>query len=197
MNREMLKRMAAGVCPGKKGLMLDPHADTTSTVAPGRYRVDPDRSTVRYAGRHMFGLGTVHATFSVREGELRIGGPLKTLSTRVVVEAASFSSGSARRDRDVRAAGLLDVERYPDITFASDRVEVMGGDGWLVAGSVTAHGQSVPVVVRVDRLVVDGPGIRAHGWVHDLDRTAFGINGSRGLVGRHLDLELDVVASPV
>ena len=196
MNRETLKRMAAGVCPGKKGLMLDPHAETTSTVTPGRYRVDPDRSTVRYAGRHMFGLGTVHATFSVREGDLRIGGDVETLSTTVVVEAASFSSGNARRDRDVRAAGLLDVERYPDITFTSDRVAVRG-EGWLVAGSVTAHGQSVPAVVRVDRLTVDGSDIRAHGWVHDLDRTAFGITGSRGLVGRHLDLELDVVASSV
>jgi polyisoprenoid-binding protein YceI len=196
MNRETLKRMAAGACSGKKGLMLHPHADTTSTVTPGRYRVDPDRSTVRYAGRHMFGLGTVHATFSVREGDLRIGGAVETLSTRVVVEAASFRSGSARRDRDVRAAGLLDVERYPDITFTSDRVEVMG-EGWIVAGSVTAHGQSVPAVVRVDRLTVDGSDIRAHGWVRDLDRTAFGITGSRGLVGRHLDLELDVVASSV
>lgn len=175
--------------------MLDPRPDPASTVTSGCYRVDPDRSQVRYSGKHMFGLGTVHATFSVREGDLRFGDALGTLEARVIVDAASFRSGNTKRDRDVRSAGLLDAERHPDITFASDHLQVTQ-QGWLVAGTVTTHGRSVPVEVRVDRITNDGAEIHAHGWVNHLDRTAFGITGSRGLVGRYLNLELDVVATP-
>ena len=111
------------------------------------------------------------------------------------MDAASFSSDSTKRDRDVRSPGLLDVEQHPDITFASDRMQATR-EGWLVAGVVTAHGRSVPVEVRVDRITTHASEVHAHGRAQDLDRTAFGVTGSRGMVGRYFNLELDVVATP-
>ena len=53
--------------------MLDQHSQPLAVPAAGTYHLDPHRSRVRYTGKHMLGLGTVHATFSVRAGELRIG----------------------------------------------------------------------------------------------------------------------------
>ncbi|WP_257584108.1 YceI family protein [Streptomyces sp. TLI_146] len=38
--------------------------------------------------------------------------------------AASFSTGNAHRDADVRSAKFLDTERHPLITFAAERVDV-------------------------------------------------------------------------
>lgn len=175
--------------------MLDQHSQPLTAPASGTYRLDPQRSRVRYTGKHMLGLGTVHATFSVRDGELRIGEATKTLNTRVSVDAASFHSGSSKRDRDVRSRGLLDVERYPNITFASESIR-KASDGWLIPGTVTAHGHAVPIDVRVDRLTTDASELHMHGWARGLDRTAFGITGSRGLVGRYLDLEIEAVATP-
>jgi polyisoprenoid-binding protein YceI len=175
--------------------MLDQHSQPLTALASGCYRLDPHRSRVRYSGRHMFGLGTVHATFAVQDGELRVGEAMMTLSTKVTVDPASFHSDSDKRDRDVRSRGLLDVEHYPGITFESESVR-RTADGWLIPGTVTAHGRAVPVDVRVDRLVTDGSELRVHGWARRLDRTAFGITGSRGIVGRYLDLELEVVATP-
>jgi hypothetical protein len=64
-----------------------------------------------------------------------------------------------------------------------------------VAGTVTAHGHTVDVDVRIDRIAQEGTGIRLHGQAEHLDRTAFGITGSRGMVGRYLDLELDAFAT--
>lgn len=172
------------------------HSDTPSTAAlsPGRYRLDPTESQVHYSSKHMFGMGTVHAVFTVREGELILGEPMATSSATVTISAASFSSNNRKRDKDVRSAGLLNVDTYPDITFASKGLQ-QTPDGWLVNGDVTAHGQTVPVDVRIDRFTAEGDGIRVHGQVGHLDRTAFGITGSRGLVGRYFDLELDVLAT--
>ena len=108
--------------------------------------------------------------------------------------ASSFSSNSARRDKDVRSAGLLDVDRYPDITFASDSLQKTE-HRWFLVGTVTAHGRTVPVDVVIDRVTPEGVGIRVHGGAEHLDRTTFGITGSRGMVGRYLDLEFDVLAT--
>ena len=174
--------------------MLDQHPEPPTAPACGTYRLDPKRSRVRYTGKHMLGLGTVHATFSVRDGELRIGDGGQTLSTEVTVDAASFHSGSSKRDRDVRSRGLLDIEQYPDITFVSESI-ARTPEGWLIPGTVTAHGHAVPIAVRVDRLTTDASELHVHGWARGLDRTTFGITGSRGLVGRHLDLEIEAVAT--
>lgn len=173
--------------------MTDSSDAFTAVLAPGGYRLDPDRSQVHYSGKHMFGMGTVHATFAVQGGELRISEPLENSSVTVAVDAASFKSNSAKRDKDVCSAGLLDVARYPAIAFTSDTVQ-QDGETLLVTGTVTAHGHTAGVDVRIDRLTNEGSGIRLHGRAEHLDRTAFGITGSRGMVGRYLDLELDAYA---
>jgi polyisoprenoid-binding protein YceI len=93
----------------------------------------------------------------------------------------------------VRSKGLLDVATYPDVTFASDQVRESGG-GWLVSGTVTAQGRAVPVEVQVDAMTEEGDGIRVHGRASHLDRTAFVVTGSRGMVGRYLDLDVEAFA---
>ena len=166
---------------------------STAELAQGTYHLDPTKSQVHYTGKHLFGMGTVHATLSIRAGEVRIREPLTTSTVTVTVEAASFSSANTKRDKDVRSAGLLDVSNYPDITFASDSLR-QTEDGLLVTGTVTAHGHTAGVDVRIDRVTPEGAGIRLHGRAEHLDRAAFGITGSRGMVGRYLDLELDAFA---
>jgi polyisoprenoid-binding protein YceI len=181
--------------PEEGRVMTDPStAPSIEDLSPGRYLLDPTKSQVHYSGKHMFGMGTVHAVFTIGEGELRIGEPMATSSATVTVAAGSFNSNNARRDKDVRSAGLLDVERYPAIIFASNGLRATR-DGWLVTGTVTARGHTVPVDVRIDRVTHEGAGIRVQGRADRLDRTAFGITGSRGMVGRYLDLELDAFAT--
>jgi polyisoprenoid-binding protein YceI len=173
--------------------MTDNSTASTAELAQGTYRFDPTKSRVHYTGKHLFGMGTVHATFSIRAGDLRVCEPLATSTVTVTVDAGSFSSANTKRDKDVRSGGLLDVAHYPEITFASESLR-QTGDALLVTGTVTAHGHTVGVDVRIDRVTPEGAGIRLHGRAERLDRTAFGITGSRGMVGRYLDLELDAFA---
>jgi polyisoprenoid-binding protein YceI len=170
-------------------------ADSAGIADPGAYRIDPAQSVVHYSGKHMFGLGTVRATFRIKEGAVQIGNPVTTSTARVTVDASSFTSDNARRDKDVRSARLLDTASYPDITFASERVQE-AGDRWVVSGTVRAHGEAIPVEVQIDRIAPESNGIRVHGRTAHLDRTALGVTGAKGMVGRYLDLELDVLALP-
>ena len=176
--------------------MTESGTTSQAVLAPGTYRIDQDQSEVRYTGKHMFGLGTVHATFTVEQGQIEVADPIESSSATVVVDAASFRSDSARRDKDVRSAGLLDVADQPKITFASHELRRTGG-GWLAIGTLTVHGRTVPVHVLFDQVVQEASGIRLNGRAGHLDRTMFGITGSRGFAGRYLDIDLDVVAVPV
>jgi len=176
--------------------MTDSGTTSQKVPAPGTYRIDQNQSEVRYSGKHMFGLGTVHATFRIEQGQIEVADPLESSSATVVVDAASFRSDSARRDKDVRSAGLLDVGNHPKIIFVTH--ELRGsGDGWLAIGTLTVHGRTLPVQVLFDVVQQEGNGIRVHGRADHLDRTAFGITGSRGFAGRYLDIDLDVLAVAV
>src|SRR3712207_3573519 len=162
--------------------------DHQSTIPPlelhaGLYRIDPARSKVHYAGKHMFGLGTVHAEFTVTTGEIRIAEFLPDSQVRAIIDAASFTTNIARRDRDVKSAALLDVATYPEIEFTSTAVR-RTGDDIRVQGSVTAHGTAVPVEVTVTSIDTDAGAIQVRARASHLDRYAFGITGSKGMVGR-------------
>ncbi len=161
--------------------------------ATGTYRIDPQRSTVGYSGRHMFGLGVVHATFGINSGELRIDDPPTTSSVAVSIDADSFSSGNAKRDKDVRSAALLDTATYPSITFTSDTLQ-WAGEHWLLTGAATAHGLSVPVQLVIERVTAEQGSINVQAHAKHLDRYAFGVKGSKGMVGRRLDLSFDIYA---
>lgn len=173
--------------------MTSGSAASVEVPPAGMYRIDPQRSKVSYSGRHMFGLGVVHATFAISSGELRVADPPTSSTVAVSIDAASFASGNARRDKDVRAARFLNVVTYPAITFQSDGLREQG-DYWLLTGSVTAHGSTVPVEVRIDQVMHEGDGIRVHARADHLDRHAFGVTGSKGMVGRYLDLDLEAFA---
>ncbi|HEY5878585.1 MAG TPA: YceI family protein [Nakamurella sp.] len=173
---------------------------TAHTISPvafpavGTYCIDPERSSVRYAGRHMFGLGVVHATFRINSGEIQIADPPTASTVTISIDANSFASGNAKRDKVVRSATLLDTATYPDIAFNSSNLR-WDGDHWLLGGPVTAHGVTADVELKFDRVVQEPLGIRVQARAEHLDRHAFGVKGSRGWVGRHLDLDFDIYAA--
>jgi len=160
----------------------------------GTYRIDSELSNVTYSSRHMFGLGKVHAGFRLVSGLLEVGLSLGESKASATIDAASFSSNSAKRDADVKGASLLDVARYPRIGFTSTDVRT-DGRGTMLAGIVAMHGVETPVEVAVvswEAPTSDKLHVLARAT--HLDRHAFGITGSRGLVGRYFDLAFDVVA---
>lgn len=131
----------------------DPSAGL-SPIPAGRYRLDPAQCAVRADVKAMFGLLTVHGTFKILSGEVVIADNLADSSVTAVLDAGSFISGNAKRDRDVTSAGLLDAATYPEIAFVSDNVRRDQAD-WVITGQLSAHGTSVATELRVDRATLN------------------------------------------
>jgi polyisoprenoid-binding protein YceI len=169
--------------------MTQPGASRAAAPPPGRYRIDPARTVIRVDARAMFGLLPVDGTFRLRSGELRIAEDPGRSSVRAVIDAGSFTSGLAVRDADVVSARLLDAAAYPEITFtgAGPRPD---GPGWLLPGSVTAHGVTAAVEMRMTVYGIEAGLVRFHAAAR-LDRTLFGVTGRLGIVGRTVGLTID------
>jgi polyisoprenoid-binding protein YceI len=179
--------------------MTEPAAETfpPGTPPPGSYTLDPVRTTVRADVKAMFGLFTVHGTFRLTSGQVIIAADPGESSVRASLDAASYASGNAKRNADVRSPGLLDAQGFPDIIFAGRGARRDGAD-WVLNGSVTAHGTPVPAQVRVTGVRADG---EAAGSVRfqataRLDRTSFGVTRKKGMVGRMVTVVIEAVGQP-
>jgi YceI-like domain len=78
----------------------------------------------------------------------------------------------------VISAALLDARSYPEITFTGRRAR-RDGDGWVVPGSVTAHGAAIPAEVRLGGVRQEAGETRFLATARP-DRTSFGITKKRG-----------------
>jgi polyisoprenoid-binding protein YceI len=99
------------------------------------FQLDPQHTTVNYTIGDA--LHTVHGTFRLKQGSLRLDPATRKLSGEIFVDARSGDSGSGMRDRKMHRE-VLESDRYPEITFRPDRL-----DGTVSAqekSSVQVHG---------------------------------------------------------
>lgn len=171
-----------------------PTTGSVAVPAPGTYRLDPARSTVKADGKGMFGLITVHGTFRLVSGEVTIADDPAQCSVQATIDAASYSSGLAKRDQDVTSATLIDAQTYPEITFSGQGARAEGS-GWVVPGTVTAHGTPVPTDLRVEEVRLEDGTARCRAAA-TVDRHQFGVTKKKGMVGPKVVLTIDAVAVP-
>jgi YceI-like domain len=79
----------------------------------------------------------LHVELTVRSGELRVLDPNLSSDKRADVQARMLS------------VDVLDVARFPEITFASTGIEPSGADRWTVTGRLTIHGQTRSITFPV------------------------------------------------
>ncbi|MDQ0078953.1 YceI family protein [Arthrobacter oryzae] len=174
-------------------MTTQPATKTPSMPTAGTYRIDGVRSRVTYTSRHMFGLGKVRAEFSIASGRLDIAESLSECRAMATIDAASFKSDNAKRDRDVKGPGLLDVADFPRIEFTSTAVRE-DKRGMVLVGTVSMHGVVAPVQLPVSSWEAQNPDrIQVLARAGHLDRYSFGITGAKGWVGRYFDLDFEVV----
>jgi polyisoprenoid-binding protein YceI len=164
------------------------------TPAAGYYRIDPLRTEVRFTTRHLFGLGGVSGTVKVRDAEFNIGSPTSDTTVAAVLSAASFDSGNAKRNSEIRSPKYLYTAKFPDIMFTCTLVD-QTAEHWVAVGVVTAHGVSQPVDLTLEQFNTTLDGELALHATARIDRYAHGVTASRGLAGRWLDIDITAIAT--
>jgi polyisoprenoid-binding protein YceI len=137
----------------------------------------------------------VKATFELAQGALRVGDGGTLTNVSAEIDASSFYSRNGRRDKHVKSADFLDVTRYPTISFAGRDLRSDAGE-LVLAGSVTIHGVTAPVDVRLGTVAMTDGLARLEASAA-LDRTRFGVTHMPKRIGREVSLTFKVGAARI
>lgn len=163
------------------------------TASAGNWKLLPDRSTVTFRNKTLWGLATVTGRFTEFTGEGSAGAGV---SGRVVIAAASVRTGIGKRDNHLRSADFFDVETHPDITVQVTGLEP-SDDSLRLTTVLTVRGVSKPVELPVDAEVLDDGALRLSGRC-EVQRDDFGVSGDLlGMVGPTTVLSGDLVFTRV
>lgn len=161
-------------------------------LATGTYRIDPARSRVRFAIKEGFGLMTARGTFTIRDGTVEIAADPERSTARATIDAGSFTTDKPKRDATVVSKTFLDASAHPTMTFTGTRLARQDGT-WVLHGRLAVRGHTCDVALALTRISATVDGCRFTATTR-IDRRATPVRAARGLIARHLDVELDVYA---
>jgi polyisoprenoid-binding protein YceI len=117
----------------------------TSPTRLHEYTVDAGHSPVDFSIG--FGLTHVKGRLTRWRGTIlydSVAPPNSSISA--IFETKSLDTGWGNRDRHLRTSDFFDVERFPTITFESDRLRPVG-NSWVAEGSLTMRGSAKTVAI--------------------------------------------------
>ena len=125
---------------------------TTATTGITTWKLDPAHSVAEFKVRHMM-IANVKGQFTAITGAMTLD-PNDVTRSRIEAsaDAASINTRDAQRDGHLKSPDFFDVEKYPNLTFASTRVQREDEGQLKVIGDLTIHG-----VTREVTFDVDGP----------------------------------------
>ena len=117
-------------------------------------RLDPANSTINFTLGAT--LHTVHGTFKLKSGEIRVNTSTGKASGAIVVDATSGNSGDSSRDHKMHTE-IIESAKYPEIVFSPTQLNTQPGH--TLKESLEQRGATH---VRADGI------FRLHGQDHDV-----------------------------
>ncbi|HAV53520.1 MAG TPA: polyisoprenoid-binding protein [Aequorivita sp.] len=123
---------------------------TLSSFAQTQWKVDPYHSSLNFEISHS-GISIVNGKFLDYTGTLTTNGEALTdASFDFTVDVKSINTNVERRDNHLRSADFFDVEKYPNMSFKSTKIEATAKpDEYLLYGKLTIKDVTKDVVFNV------------------------------------------------
>jgi polyisoprenoid-binding protein YceI len=170
---------------------------TSARAAVESYAIDPVHTWVGFTISHFF--TKVPGYFSKLKGTVVVDRDhLENSTVQAVIEVASITTNTSKRDDDLRSTNFFAAEQFPTMTFKSKSWKHTDGDTYAVTGDLTMKNVTKEIVLKVTSLGF-GPGMKGaaiSGWdaAVTLDRRDFGITADQGMIGNSVDVLIHVEA---
>ncbi len=164
-----------------------------ATVQAGAYAVEPVHTRVLFSVGHM-GFTTWYGEFTKVSGSLSLDPKAVGKSTlEIHIPVDTVSTTNAQLDGELKDAPWLDAKQFPEIVFKADKVTEAGKGSAKVAGTLTLHGVTKPVVLDVKfngagTNVLDKKYTVGFEVSGKIKRSDFGIKTYLPLIGDEVDL---------
>jgi len=138
--------------PARAAIFTDDRNAQALTAAgmAGTYSIDPVHSNVGFGVRHM-GLAIVLGEFTDYTGTISyFPNDIAKSSVQFTAKVASLDTGVKQRDDHLRSADFFEVEKYPEITFRSTRLERKSEKTFIAYGDLTIKNVTKQIALPVE-----------------------------------------------
>ncbi len=173
-----------------------------------QWKIDPMHSEADFAIKHM-AISTVHGSFHGLSGVITFDpANVAKSSVEATIPVDTVDTGVAPRDNDLKSPRFFDAAQFPTMTFKSTSVH-KAGDHYDVAGDLTLHGVTKPVVLKLEELGKEEIGMdkksvhRGFTATTTINRQDFGLtfNGTLSsgdaVLGDEVKIEIDIDAAKI
>lgn len=119
-------------------------------MATTKWILDPTHSELGFKIKHLM-ITNVSGSFKTFQAEAKTDGEdFSTARISLTADMASISTNNEGRDAHLRNADFFEVEKFPELTFTSTRMEEDGSDSYVLHGDLTLKGVTKPVQLNVE-----------------------------------------------
>jgi len=116
-----------------------------------QWQVDKAHTNVQFEVTHFF--TPVTGTFDQYSGEIYFNPDnLEESSVNFEIDVASINTRNKKRDDHLRSDDFFYAEKYPKITFASDKIEKTGSNKFVAHGTLSMRGTSKEIELPFELL---------------------------------------------
>lgn len=130
-------------------LTLTAALSSVAYAAPETYTIDPSHTLPRFEYSH-FGYSVQLSRFDKTSGTITIDRAAKTGSVDVMIDAKSINTGSTLFNGHIQGEDFFNTEKYPAITYKSNKVKFDGDKVASVDGELTIKGITKPVTLTLN-----------------------------------------------
>jgi polyisoprenoid-binding protein YceI len=148
----------------------------------GVWNIVPDRSTITFKIKNMWGLLNVKGRFTDFNGDGQLTGKGAVFG-RLDIRAASLNTGIGRRDEHLRSADFFDVDRFAEISVVVTAVHPTEGKAGDLRANFTIKGVTAPLPLSVTITELEDGSIQISGQTK-IDRSQFDLGWNKfGMIG--------------
>lgn len=119
-----------------------------SALAADTYNFDPAHTFPSFEVSHL-GFSIQRGRFNKTAGKVTLDAAAKSGSIEVVIDTASIDTGNEKLEAHLKGEDFFFAEKFPSITFKSDKLKFEGENLVGADGDLTIRGVTKPVSLAV------------------------------------------------
>jgi len=145
----------------------------------GLYKVDPVHSEIEFSVVHMV-IAKVRGAFQEYSATFEVDDQNLLTNVKATIITKSLNTRIAKRDNHLRSEDFFYAEKYPTITFKSDKVTRHEDGSYTVLGKITIRGVTKTIALKggISGPIKDPSGNMRMGFSAEgmINRKDFGLN---------------------
>ncbi|MBI4030104.1 MAG: polyisoprenoid-binding protein [Proteobacteria bacterium] len=161
------------------------------------YTLEKPHTQVVFSVNHL-GFSNSHGKFLDYSGVFTFDrGKPENSRVEATVITASLFMGDEKWDQHLKGADFFDVEKFPDMTFKSTKIEVLSDNTANITGDLTLLGVTKPVTLaatfnKAEKHAFSGKHVAGFSAHAKIKRSDFGMTYGLPLVGDEVDITIEV-----